>query len=756
MPAGMWCARGMLAFVAVVLGWTIPVQAQVPGERSRPALTAVEECAASPSCEVLEIGDPLAGEGEEHDRARALLRDCEGGTFAACKQLGDAFLVGSGAPANYPIALALYAEACDGGVAAACAALVAARDDPDGTNARNASQAMLDRDACARSDLEACSRLALAYFDGTGISADPAEGEAIAVRACNARGAQACALLVERWAVVQEPSARRVRASEGLRDLCARKVERACLAAAEQAAAVPGTDPGAVFALYRSACDNSEATGCFELGRVALSGAGDLAGGRDTAVDFLARACALDEMHCQDARSVEQEPLLLAACDEGDTVSCDRLADYYGAPMLLIADAEKSAALNALGCDRGHGERCWLWARDRLASVAHEGGDEAGRLAHALQRACDGGIDYACVSLGEHLVSGARIPADLDRAAALLGPQCAVRQEGCSALEDLAGIVPGVAIPVADQSFVPPDYVPEREDTGPTRHCTVLVQVFRGRNYESTMCSHLLRSIGSHRIKPGQAPWQALIERPATIAGDRLSDAQRVLCGGSLIAEGWILTAAHCLFDQNLDFVRDGYRVRLGVYRPGGDEGISFPIVRAVPHAGFKRAARNKAWDVALVQYDPRRSLKGAETNSIGLIRLDPSGIGLRPIEDGMDVYSYGWGWTAVDGNSTTEELRGVKMQLMNEDACARTIKFAGPLKYAALCAAGANNQQTCFGDSGGPLVYYGDADRRPTLIGVVSAGVKCGTTGRASQYTRVAAVRSWIDGIVSGRDSRR
>jgi secreted trypsin-like serine protease len=42
--------------------------------------------------------------------------------------------------------------------------------------------------------------------------------------------------------------------------------------------------------------------------------------------------------------------------------------------------------------------------------------------------------------------------------------------------------------------------------------------------------------------------------------------------------------------------------------------------------------------------------------------------------------------------------------------------------------------------------VTYGDDSRRPVLIGVVSAGKKCGTTGRLSQYTRVAKVRDWIE----------
>jgi secreted trypsin-like serine protease len=46
-------------------------------------------------------------------------------------------------------------------------------------------------------------------------------------------------------------------------------------------------------------------------------------------------------------------------------------------------------------------------------------------------------------------------------------------------------------------------------------------------------------------------------------------------------------------------------------------------------------------------------------------------------------------------------------------------------------------------------LVHYADGGRRPILIGVVSAGKKCGATGLPSQYTRVAKVRSWIENTI-------
>lgn len=62
------------------------------------------------------------------------------------------------------------------------------------------------------------------------------------------------------------------------------------------------------------------------------------------------------------------------------------------------------------------------------------------------------------------------------------------------------------------------------------------------------------------------------------------------------------------------------------------------------------------------------------------------------------------------------------------------------------------DRSQACDGDSGGPLITYGDERSIPTVIGVVSAGEKCGSTGVPSRYTRIAKVRDWIDDVVGGR----
>ncbi|XP_070152531.1 ovochymase [Polyergus mexicanus] len=242
-------------------------------------------------------------------------------------------------------------------------------------------------------------------------------------------------------------------------------------------------------------------------------------------------------------------------------------------------------------------------------------------------------------------------------------------------------------------------------------------------------------------------PWMALI------AYDTGKPNPEFRCGGTVISDRFILTAAHCVTQLPAD-IRSLIGVRVG------DHDISKERDCDYDENGLEVqcAERYQDFGVESFYYHPDYTRTKLQ-NDIALIKLNSS-IDFRPLNVKPICLPLGstaltipkkaivTGWGATELGPRSQDLLQAKLPLVPTERCKEVYKRSTQIWYKQLCAGGLN-VDSCFGDSGGPLqaigIYNGNTIRT-IQHGVVSYGVReCGTAGIPGVYTRVAYYMDWI-----------
>ncbi|EAQ27875.1 hypothetical protein NAP1_09782 [Erythrobacter sp. NAP1] len=754
-------ASGLLA--AAIAMAPIAAHAQTSGnDLKQPVDTPIDRI------EYDRISTPKAPIGKSEQRLRdeaatfaALQQACEMGQLASCGELGKAYENGEGTPQNRPIAGILMDRACEAGNAQSCVdlglLLLASRLEQPRIRAFASFSS-----ACDLGSLDGCAEVARAYRRGDGVEQNEARAGELVRNACEKGGALACRDIADQIASSDPAYLRREEVVSLYSRGCFGGDARSC-ADLWSYYGLDETTPRhpRKVQLFERGCELGDALACKRRGEVALLANG---GYRDNqaALPYYDRACYLSpDRMCWEAKALRQERIESDACQSGDNSACARLGEIYGYFDTPLHDPELAQAYYEYACYAGANEACAQAGQMVLDGPGPFDADAIYQGIAYLERGCAAEHAFACSQLAEHLERGEIIERDMARHYDLMLRLCDANWgRSCQDLENAyatdpdapltqAGIRYPAPIEEGDTDWIEP-FLTEQEREARRNRCATSEIEFEGTVYTDTVCMPQDLVIGGKSLEPGAAPWQALIWRPERGFGIDLNESQRVLCGGSLIATGWILTAAHCLTDDGGLIEGRGYTVRLGVHDPHEDQGISFPIVQVLDHPDYD--PETFAYDIALVRYNPRAGRRDGPVNSITSIATDRETIEDRVIRRGAPVYVYGFGRTQLDDASSTASLQSARLLLESQARCNGITRFPREQWNTMLCAAGPNREQACKGDSGGPLITYSDADRRPRVIGVVSSGRSCGQTGEASRYTRVAAARDWLDDMLGIR----
>lgn len=243
-----------------------------------------------------------------------------------------------------------------------------------------------------------------------------------------------------------------------------------------------------------------------------------------------------------------------------------------------------------------------------------------------------------------------------------------------------------------------------------------------------TALSRTTTIVGGQLATPGEWPWQVFIH------------AGPYMCGGILIHESWVLTAAHCLTDDHDQAITpDAVWVVLGEYNRNIIDGTEqkITITQVIVHPDYDASVNNN--DIALLQLTTPAVLGDA----VRIIQPVFSPVDDALVTVGAQATVTGWGTTA-EGSATALELHEVMVPLVSNEQCNHIYSI---ITDNMLCAGYENGgKDSCQGDSGGPLVVP-TAEGGWKLAGIVSFGYGCARANFYGVYTRVPTYVTWIEG---------
>merc|ERR1711976_486988 len=230
------------------------------------------------------------------------------------------------------------------------------------------------------------------------------------------------------------------------------------------------------------------------------------------------------------------------------------------------------------------------------------------------------------------------------------------------------------------------------------------------------------RIVGGVETEVNEYPWQVALVS---------STGSHPFCGGTLISDRHVMTAAHCTAGSSASSIA----VLVGEHRIDDGEFTRIGLSAINDHPNYNDRSLNN--DYSILTLDTPVTISPA---------VRPACL---PSSDsdytGKIATVSGWGSLTSGGNQPAV-LNEVDVTVQSNSDCKNA--YGGGITNNMICAADAG-KDSCQGDSGGPLVT--EENGRYTLIGVVSWGYGCADARYPGVYARVTSRMDWILSNTSG-----